>query len=138
MQIQNRDIGLSYHTMASKQALLVELKKPTMQRQDASVMWLCAGIYLTMNFNTMRSGHSCLFSVIIVDELYPMHFCVRVLWRLNNRKVASRRLSWLVADLMLFRLFMKGKIGAYVLWPLAKIVHNWISDRSSARDFTIL
>ena len=35
-------------------------------------------------------------------------------------KVASNRLSWLVAHLSIFRLFMKGKFDAYVpcyLWP---------------------
>ena len=37
------------------------------------------------------------------------------------RKVASSRLSWLVAHPSIFRLFMKGKFDAYVLhcdlWP---------------------
>ena len=32
---------------------------------------------------------------------------------------------------------MKGKFDAYVLWPLAKRVQNWIVDRSNARDFTV-
>ena len=36
------------------------------------------------------------------------------------RKVASSRLSWLVAHLRIFRLLMKGKFDAYVLLPLAK------------------
>ena len=36
------------------------------------------------------------------------------------RKVASSRLSRLVAHLRIFRLFMKGKFDAYVLRPLAK------------------
>jgi hypothetical protein len=31
------------------------------------------------------------------------------------RKVASSRLSWLVAHLRIFRLFMKGKFDGYVL-----------------------
>ena len=52
------------------------------------------------------------------------------------RKVASSRLSWLVAHLRIFRVFMKGKVDAYVLWPLAKRVQNWIVDHSTARDFT--
>ena len=42
------------------------------------------------------------------------------------RKVASSRLSWLVAHLRLFRLFMKRKFDAYLLWPLANWVWNWI------------
>ena len=52
-------------------------------------------------------------------------------------KVASSRLSLLVAHFRIFRLFMKGKFDAYVLWPLAKRVQNWIVDRSTARDFTV-
>ena len=32
---------------------------------------------------------------------------------------------------------MKGKFDAYVLWPLAKKLQNWIVDRSTARDFTV-
>ena len=37
----------------------------------------------------------------------------------------------------IFRRLMKGKIDAYVLWPLAKKFQNWIVDRSTARDFTV-
>ena len=33
---------------------------------------------------------------------------------------------------------MKGKSDAYVLWPLAKKFQNWIVDRSTTRDFTVL
>ena len=43
-------------------------------------------------------------------------------------KVASRRLSRLVAHLRIFRLLMKGKFDAYVLWPSVKRVQNWIVD----------
>ena len=32
---------------------------------------------------------------------------------------------------------MKGKFDAYILWPLAQRVQNWIADRSTARDFTV-
>ena len=53
------------------------------------------------------------------------------------RKVANSRLSWLVAHPRIFRLFMKGKINAYVLWPIAKRVQNWIVDQSTARHFTV-
>ena len=59
------------------------------------------------------------------------------LWSEIYRKVASSRLSRLVAHLRIFRLLMKGKFDAYVLWPLAKWVQNWIVDRSTARDFTV-
>ena len=37
---------------------------------------------------------------------------------LNYRKVASSRLSWLVAHFRIFRLFMKWEFDGYVLWPL--------------------
>ena len=53
------------------------------------------------------------------------------------RKVANSRLSQLVAHSRIFRLFMKGKFDAYVQWPLAETVQNWIVDRSNARDFTV-
>ena len=33
---------------------------------------------------------------------------------------------------------MKGKFDAYVLWPLAQRVQNWIVDQSTARDFTVI
>ena len=33
---------------------------------------------------------------------------------------------------------MKGKFDPYVLWPLAQKFQNWIVDRSTARDFTVL
>ena len=33
---------------------------------------------------------------------------------------------------------MKGKFDAYILWPLAKKFQNWIVDRSTARDFTVI
>ena len=53
-------------------------------------------------------------------------------------KVANSRLSLLVPHLRIFRLFMKGKFDAYVQWPVAKRVQNWIVDRSTARVFTVL
>ena len=34
-------------------------------------------------------------------------------------------------------MLMKGKFGAYVLWPLAKKFQNWIVHRSTSRDFTV-
>ena len=33
---------------------------------------------------------------------------------------------------------MKGKFDAYVLWPLAKRIQNWIVDKSPAWDFTLV
>ena len=50
-------------------------------------------------------------------------------------KVASSRLSRLVAHFRIFRLFLKGKFDAYVLWPLAKRVQNWIVN--TACNFTV-
>ena len=62
-----------------------------------------------------------------------------LLYTLKNKycKGVSSRLSRLVAHLRIFRLFMKGKFNAYVLWPLAKRVQNWIVDRSTAHNFTV-
>ena len=34
----------------------------------------------------------------------------------------------LVAHFHIFRLFMKGNFDGYVLWPLDKMVQNWIVD----------
>ena len=53
------------------------------------------------------------------------------------RKVASSRLSRSVAHFHIFRLFIKEKFDAYVLWPLAQRVQNWIVDRSTACNFTV-
>ena len=49
--------------------------------------------------------------------------------------VASSRLSWLVAHIHIFRLYMKGNFDVYVLWPLEKMVQNWIVDWSTSRNF---
>jgi len=73
-------------------------------------------------------------------NLVPKKFGSHEIWSLHENhysKVVSSRLSQLVAHLRIFRLFMKGKFDAYVLWPLAKRVQNWIVDRSTARDFTV-
>ena len=79
-----------------------------------------------------RLLHKTYFSVLI-----SWFFIFCLLCFSTYRKVASSRLSRLVAHLRIFRLFMKGKFDAYVLWPLAKRVQNWIVDRSTARDFTV-
>ena len=57
---------------------------------------------------------------------------------MTYRKVASWRLSQLVAHSRIFRIFMKGNFDAYVLWPLDKMVKNWIVDRSTTRDFKVV
>ena len=54
------------------------------------------------------------------------------------RKVANSNLSQLVACFQIFIRLMKGKFDAYVLWPLAKNFQNWIVDRSTGRDFTVI
>ena len=53
------------------------------------------------------------------------------------RKVASSRLSRLVAHFHIFRLFLKENF-VYVLWRLDKMVQNWIVDRSTTCNFTVL
>ena len=52
-------------------------------------------------------------------------------------KVLSSRLSRLVAHQRIFRLFMKGTFDAYVLWPMDKMVLNWIVDWSTACNFMV-
>ena len=54
------------------------------------------------------------------------------------RKVARPSMSLSVAHQSIFRLFMKGKFDAYVVWHLVKRVQNWIVDPSTARNFTVL
>ena len=61
----------------------------------------------------------------------------RPIWISIYRKVMSSRLSRLVANLRIIRLFMKGKFYAYVLWPLARRFQNWIVDLSTARYFMV-
>ena len=73
------------------------------------------------------------FLVVNAQVLVLVHTCA--LW---YRKVESRSTSWLVAHSRIFRLFMKGKFDAYLLWPLDKRVQNWIVARlarSTARNF---
>ena len=54
-----------------------------------------------------------------------------ILDEMKYRKVASSRLSRMVAHPRIFRLLMKGKFDGYVPWPLTKRIQNWIVDRSS-------
>ena len=61
-----------------------------------------------------------------------------LLWlQCTYRKVASRSMFQLVAYLRIFRMFMKGKFEAYVLWPLAKSFQDWIVAWSTACDVTV-
>ena len=57
--------------------------------------------------------------------------------RFGYRKFASKSMSLLVAHQSIFRMFMKGKFYAYVLWPLAKSFQNWIADWSAACSFQV-
>ena len=50
----------------------------------------------------------------------------------KQRAVCS--MSWLVVHPKFFRLFVKGKFDAYVLWPLPKRVQNC---RSTTHNFTV-
>ena len=47
-------------------------------------------------------------------------------------------LSRSVAHLRIFRLFMREKFDAYVWWPLAKRIQNWIVDWSTPREFMVI
>ena len=62
---------------------------------------------------------------------------LQTLWSLDYRKVTSSRRSWLVANPSIFRLFIRGKFDAYVMWSLAQRVRNWIVGRSTVRDFMV-
>ena len=55
----------------------------------------------------------------------------------SKEKISQNFVTFSEYILRIFRLFMKGKFDAYVLWPLAKRVQNWIVDRSTARGFTV-
>ena len=89
-------------------------------------------IVRTINHVTEGSPHEPMraFSGLpIYNIFYYVH---------KYRKVVSSRLSRLVAHIMIFRRFMKGKFNANVLWPLAKKFQNWIVDQSTAHDFTVV
>ena len=74
---------------------------------------------------------------LIGRSLGLIHFNPATYIFVNYLKVASSRLSWLVAHLRIFRMFMKEKSCVYVLWPLAKIFQYWIVNWSTARNFTV-
>ena len=79
--------------------------------------------------------------IYLLSDLFTNFYStnLRIFLRIifGYRKVTSSSVSWLVAHQSIFRMFMKGKFDAYVLWPLAKRVQNWIVDWSTAHDFTV-
>ena len=90
-------------------------------------------LHIFLRIREQQSLHLKFFDFIANLSIY---------WLLENwndwyRKVVSSWLSWLVAHPSIFKLFMKGKFDAYLLWPLAQRVQNWIVDRSTARYFTV-
>ena len=96
---------------------------------------------IPVNIQTFTRS-SCFYKMIsYAITAYFFQFCHSglIFQHLKNtcRKVASSRLSRWVAHLRIFRLFLMGKFDAYVLWPFAKRVQNWIVDRSTAHDFTV-
>ena len=98
----------------------------TFQSARSPVTWFYNWIFLFFKFHE----HILLFKLMLI-----FHFWHKMDYK--YRKVASSRLSRLVAHFHIFRLFMKENFDAYVLWPLDKMVQNWIVDRSTARDFTV-
>ena len=62
----------------------------------------------------------------ITQPFYILSSTEISLWK-SWHKVANRSTSWLVAHPRIFRLFMKWKFDAYVVWPFAKTVLNWIA-----------
>ena len=95
-------------------------------------------IYQTACKNVENSYHQCHHSMGMSCSLKrPFEYKNKGKMNTENeniyRKVSSRSTSRLVAHPSIFRMFMKGKFDAYVLWPLAKSFQNWIVDRSTAR-----
>ena len=87
---------------------------------------ICILVKSILEFFKAQEGISLLYflSIPIIKLIY--------------HKVVSSRLSRLVAHWGIFRLFMKGNFDAYVLWPLNKMVQNWIVDWSTAHNFTVI
>ena len=100
--------------------------------------FLLISIFFRKNLNPAREGFRLWNSFVVwwisKVRMGPKSFSS---YGSTYRKVTNSRLSRLVAHFWIFRLFMKGKFDAYVLWPLAKTVQNWIVDRSTAPDFTV-
>ena len=101
----------------------------------------CIKINLILNGRPIRKQYLKIW-IVFYDEgsqVWEFEFRIDVLLFQKHIycKLASSRLSRLVAYPRVFRLFMKEKFDPYALWPLAKKVQNWIVDRSTARVFTI-
>jgi hypothetical protein len=60
------------------------------------------------------------------NDHFPNRNGLKLTTLIGYRKVISSRLSRLVVHPRIFRLFMKRNFDAYVLWPLDKMVQNWI------------
>ena len=52
--------------------------------------------------------------------------------------VGNRSMSCLIVHPRIFKMFMKGKFDAYVLWHLARKFQNWIVVWSTACDFMVV
>ena len=70
----------------------------------------------------------------LIDRILPnCQFVIFVYCKFTN----TVRLGAVVVHSKIFKLFMKGKLDTYVLWPLAKIIQNWIVDQPTACNFTV-
>ena len=93
------------------------------------IFWIChakkiSKVKVTCFPDGKRDWILCLESKICLKRCNKGSECEN-----KYRKVAISRLSRLVAHSRIFRLFMKGKFDAYVLWPLTKSFQNLIVDR---------
>ena len=88
------------------------------------VNWQFASLYLIMWVTKILNG-----------TINGLH-CMR-LEKLHTLKLRAVDLSQLVAHSRIFRLFIKGKFKAYLLWPLAKRVQSWIVDLFTSCDFMV-
>ena len=66
-------------------------------------------------------------------ELPKLRHIYKINFFFEYCKVVSRSTSWLVG----FQTVYEGDFDAYVLWPLANRVYNWIVARSTVRDYTL-
>ena len=92
---------------------------------------------LRMRWLHVRNGYKLMLSALDRLNFLKSSFLASPNIQSKYRRVATSRLSQLVAHSRIFRLFIKRKFDAYVLWPLAKIVQNWIVDRPTASNFTV-
>ena len=105
-----------------------------------TVVRITPGVTVPISTAKLKIVHIRWFDII------PLYFNIRISikpfvgvksYKYGYHKNASRSRSWLVAHPRIFRLFMKGKFEAYVLWPLGKRVQNWIVAPSTASDFML-